>query len=205
MRPIAFSRLSVAAALALAAATLIASAALADPPRGHDRHDRHARGHGKGAVVAHDYRRRWRPVIVERPVVVVTPGRFYRYRNVVVVRRFGPHYRGYGRHLNDAAAWRWLALTALTVRGSSRLNEVQLRALETAQIRAADVPVGERIDWNAPGARGSVVALRDGVSTTGRYCREFRQTVTIGGRAEQAFGTACRQPDGAWQVVDTGP
>jgi surface antigen len=25
--------------------------------------------------------------------------------------------------------------------------------------------------------------------------------VTVGGRAEQAYGTACRQPDGSWQIV----
>jgi triosephosphate isomerase len=35
----------------------------------------------------------------------------------------------------------------------------------------------------------------------GRYCREFQQTVTIGGRTEQAYGTACMQPDGAWEVI----
>ncbi len=35
----------------------------------------------------------------------------------------------------------------------------------------------------------------------GRYCREYQTVVTIGGRAEQAYGTACRQPDGSWQIV----
>lgn len=32
-------------------------------------------------------------------------------------------------------------------------------------------------------------------------CREFQQTVTIGGRAEPAYGTACRQVDGSWRFV----
>lgn len=46
--------------------------------------------------------------------------------------------------------------------------------------------------------------LRDGTSVAGRYCREFQQTVMIGGRSESAYGTACLQPDGAWEVVSTG-
>jgi len=33
------------------------------------------------------------------------------------------------------------------------------------------------------------------------YCREYQQTVYIGGQREQAYGTACRQPDGQWQVM----
>ncbi|HAC59435.1 RT0821/Lpp0805 family surface protein [Parvibaculum sp.] len=33
------------------------------------------------------------------------------------------------------------------------------------------------------------------------YCREYSQTVYIGGRPESAYGTACRQPDGSWQIV----
>jgi surface antigen len=47
------------------------------------------------------------------------------------------------------------------------------------------------------------VALRDGKSTSRRYCREFQQTITVGGKAEQAYGTACQQPDGAREVVST--
>ncbi len=37
----------------------------------------------------------------------------------------------------------------------------------------------------------------------GQYCREFQQTVTIGGKTEEAYGTACRQPDGSWKIVDS--
>lgn len=34
------------------------------------------------------------------------------------------------------------------------------------------------------------------------YCREYTKTVSIGGRAEQAYGTACYRPDGSWEIVD---
>ena len=33
------------------------------------------------------------------------------------------------------------------------------------------------------------------------YCREFTKVVDIGGRRESAYGTACMQPDGSWQIV----
>ena len=35
-------------------------------------------------------------------------------------------------------------------------------------------------------------------------CREFQRTITIGGKTEKAYGTACRQPDGTWKEVDKG-
>lgn len=33
------------------------------------------------------------------------------------------------------------------------------------------------------------------------YCREFTKVVNVGGRAENAYGKACYQPDGSWQIV----
>lgn len=33
-----------------------------------------------------------------------------------------------------------------------------------------------------------------------RYCREYQTTVTIGGKVQQAYGKACRQPDGSWKI-----
>jgi len=32
-------------------------------------------------------------------------------------------------------------------------------------------------------------------------CREFQNTVTVGGTQQQAHGTTCQQPDGSWQIV----
>ena len=32
-------------------------------------------------------------------------------------------------------------------------------------------------------------------------CREFQQTIMIGGQATKAYGTACRQADGTWKIV----
>lgn len=32
------------------------------------------------------------------------------------------------------------------------------------------------------------------------YCREFTQTISIGGQLQKGIGTACLQPDGSWQI-----
>lgn len=36
------------------------------------------------------------------------------------------------------------------------------------------------------------------------YCREYTRTVYVGGRSQDAFGTACLQPDGDWVIVGEG-
>ena len=131
----------------------------------------------------------------------VRPDRRRVYRNVVVLRPYGGWYHGYGHYYTDHDAYRWLGLTAITCSILSRLNEQQQRALEDAQIAATTAPIGAPIIWGDPYARGTVIATRDGWSNAGRYCREFQQTVEIGGRMEQAYATACQQPDGSWQVT----
>ena len=32
-------------------------------------------------------------------------------------------------------------------------------------------------------------------------CREFQQTVMVGGQPQQGYGTTCLQADGSWQIV----
>lgn len=72
-----------------------------------------------------------------------------------------------------------------------------------ATYRAYEAPVGETISWKNPnsGHYGTVTPTKDGYSSSGRYCREYQQTVYVGGKKESAYGQACRQPDGSWEVV----
>jgi len=74
------------------------------------------------------------------------------------------------------------------------------QAIQGAQV----APLNQTIAWNNPetGNSGTVTPVRDGTTSTGAYCREFQQTVTVGGKTEEAYGTACRQPDGSWQIVN---
>ena len=127
-----------------------------------------------------------------------------RYRDVVILRPYGRWYSGYGHYHNDSDAFKWLAFTAITLKILDNLNESQERALEHAQINATTAPIGESIIWTEGAASGTVTATREGTSTAGRYCREFQQKVTVGGQTQEAYGTACMQPDGSWEIVSTG-
>ena len=39
-------------------------------------------------------------------------------------------------------------------------------------------------------------------ASNGSYCREYQQEITIDGKPQRSYGTACRQPDGSWKVVN---
>ena len=86
------------------------------------------------------------------------------------------------------------------------MDEVDRMKAGQAVGQAQTAPLGDRITWSNPrnDHHGSVTAVRDGYSETGRYCREFHHTVTIGGKSEEAYGVACRQPDGAWEIQPQG-
>ncbi|MEE8515695.1 MAG: RT0821/Lpp0805 family surface protein [Alphaproteobacteria bacterium] len=60
------------------------------------------------------------------------------------------------------------------------------------------------VSWRNPdsGHSGTITPQPAYQTNQGGYCREYQQTVTIDGRTEQAYGTACRQPDGTWKVVN---
>lgn len=76
------------------------------------------------------------------------------------------------------------------------LNRVTHQALETT-------PSGQTVGWTNPDSGHYVAATPQPAYQTasGQYCREFQQTITIDGRTETAYGTACRQPDGSWRIV----
>ncbi len=84
------------------------------------------------------------------------------------------------------------------------MDEQDRMRADQAVNQAHTAPVGETIAWNNPesGNSGAVTPVRDGTSTSGLYCREFQQTITVNGRTESAYGTACREPDGTWKIVE---
>ncbi len=85
----------------------------------------------------------------------------------------------------------------------SSLDKADRGHMEQASQRATTAPVGQQISWRNPdsGNSGTITPTREGTSAAGEYCREYQQTVTVGGKSEQAYGQACRQPDGSWRVV----
>ena len=70
-------------------------------------------------------------------------------------------------------------------------------ALETGR---SDQPVA----WTNSdcGHSGTIIPQPAYQSNAGQYCREYQQTVYVGGQQQQAYGTACRQPDGSWRMVN---
>jgi surface antigen len=75
-------------------------------------------------------------------------------------------------------------------------NRAELDALER-------YPDGERSSWENPnnGNRGYTTPTRTYEAEPQSYCREYQTTIVVGGRAQTGYGTACRQPDGTWQIV----
>jgi len=63
-------------------------------------------------------------------------------------------------------------------------------------------PTGQPAAWKNPdsGHSGTVTPTKTYQGAGGQYCREYRQEVMIGNEKNQAYGTACRQPDGSWKI-----
>lgn len=63
-------------------------------------------------------------------------------------------------------------------------------------------PDGSDITWvGADQGHYQVQPLRT-YQSNGTYCREYTATAMIGGRDQQTYGTACRQPDGSWKLMN---
>lgn len=84
------------------------------------------------------------------------------------------------------------------------LDSADRAAMSSANTRANNAPLGEAISWNNPntGNYGTVTPIRDGSTKSGAYCREYQQTITVGGKTEKAYGTACQGADGQWRIVE---
>jgi surface antigen len=85
------------------------------------------------------------------------------------------------------------------------LDNADRVAMERASTQALETNrVGQATTWRNPdsGVTGTVTPIRTVEAAPGQYCREYQQTVTVGGKTEEAFGKACRQPDGSWKIVN---
>jgi len=74
---------------------------------------------------------------------------------------------------------------------------------DTFQYALENNGINNASEWVNPdtGSAGTVVPVRTFDGARGVPCREFITTIIIGGREEQGYGTACRLPDGSWQIV----
>lgn len=73
----------------------------------------------------------------------------------------------------------------------------------SAQTAFESARTGQTQSWTNPdsGNHGSITPTRTYQNSYGDYCREFSHTIYVGGKSQKGYGTACRQPDGTWQIV----
>lgn len=63
---------------------------------------------------------------------------------------------------------------------------------------------GRSRTWNNAdnGHHGSIRPNKRYENEYGQYCREYTQKIVIDGKSQQGHGTACRQDDGTWELVE---
>lgn len=116
-----------------------------------------------------------------------------------------------GGALSDNHSGMAIALGALA--GAWAGGEIG-RTMDEKDRAAMQATTQQSLEYSESGVASSWVNPDSGYSGTvtpqpsyepepGKYCREYQQTVTIGGESVEAYGTACRQPDGSWKVVES--
>jgi surface antigen len=89
--------------------------------------------------------------------------------------------------------------------GKSLDDTDKLMMERTTQASLEHVQTGQTSTWSNPdsGHAGTVTPTKTYQEAGGQYCREYQQTVTVGNEQQEAYGTACRQPDGSWKIVSS--
>jgi surface antigen len=64
------------------------------------------------------------------------------------------------------------------------------------------VPDRRTVVWQGPRQQGYWITPLRSYEAGGRYCREYQTTAVIAGAPQNVFGTACRNADGSWQIVN---
>ncbi|MBC8338763.1 MAG: hypothetical protein H8E39_08745 [Alphaproteobacteria bacterium] len=74
---------------------------------------------------------------------------------------------------------------------------------QTTKKGLAEAEDGKVLDWKNPetGNSGIFRTTNSFQMADGRYCRQYRTTVSFKKNVRSGVGMACRQPNGQWQVV----
>ena len=114
---------------------------------------------------------------------------------------------------NDRGGGRTVAIAMGTLAGAAignsvgkSLDKADRQAMFQAQQMALEAyPAGQPSTWYNPdtGNSGSYIPKPAVQNESGQYCREYQQTVIIGGKTQEAYGNACRQPDGNWKIINS--
>ncbi len=87
--------------------------------------------------------------------------------------------------------------------GASLDRADQQAAEQSAHYALENNPSGQASTWQNPdsGHSGYTTPTRTYQTSSGQYCREYETAIVIDGKTQKAHGTACREPDGSWQIV----
>jgi surface antigen len=83
-----------------------------------------------------------------------------------------------------------------------QLDETDRSAMLQSTQRA--LSIGRQVAWRNPdnGNSLSVRPMHSFRTEDGTRCRDYERRVVIDGRVETGVATACRAPDGTWQIQD---
>lgn len=100
-----------------------------------------------------------------------------------------------------------LATMVGTVAGAMIGGSIGRQMDETDRLNTAaaleNVRTGVPSSWVNPDTGYEYVVTPTNTYDSGTGpCREYTMDATIGGKTEQVYGTACRQADGSWKVVN---
>jgi len=78
----------------------------------------------------------------------------------------------------------------------------KLYANQTANYALEQNRSGQQSTWQNPdsGNYGTITPTRTIYNDVGQPCREYQQTITVGGRSQSGYGTACRDANGDWRI-----
>ena len=84
----------------------------------------------------------------------------------------------------------------------SSLDRADMDYYDRASQRAMET--GRSQSWRNThtGAYGTVSPRKRYTNDYGEYCREYTQTIYVGGQKQSGVGQACRNPDGTWDVIN---
>lgn len=83
------------------------------------------------------------------------------------------------------------------------MDDSDRKLLEISSQQALEYnPIGKVVEWRNPDNNhcGYVTPIKTFINNSGEHCREYSQIIIIDGEKEKAYGTACRKPDGSWQM-----
>jgi surface antigen len=86
--------------------------------------------------------------------------------------------------------------------GASLGRADQAALHQTTQTALETEPANQALPWrNTNSGNYGTVTPGAVYKDNGRYCRDFQQTIVVGGQQQQGHAKACRHPDGSWTIA----